>query len=891
MPESSPSPAPGNARGLSKQSKALLDTDVKPNRRPTTPRPAGIGTPAGQGSADTSPRTRPGMSGEHDNPATPRRTTSTGPIVSARGGGPMSSAVKVCVRVRPFIKEELDGDRSEGKCALCIAMPSETQVQMLHMGPGYAHGNESTRSFDFDRCYWSHDKEHPLFANQETLMTELGNEMVQGAMSGFNNCIFAYGQTGSGKSYSVLGGPGPDRGLLPRVVEELFAQTSQCKDGTTCKTLVAFMEIYNEHVGDLLLHPEKGKEQEKLQVKQHPVLGVIIPGLTKAAVGSCGEVLQLVDFGSTMRHVSATAMNASSSRSHCIFSFELSISDAASGAVRMSHTHLVDLAGSERSRRTQATGTRLQEGNMINKSLSTLARVISELAKKNKGNPPFRDSKLTFILKESLCGNSRTVMMAAISPNSADYEETLSTLKFAQSAKKVRIDAKVNQVNEKGIEVELRNELQELKEQLKRFEQDKMLDQRRLSLQQRRLQEQEQLVAMYSSQQDWPRLLEEERKRRAARSALAPEAVEKLREKLRLKQDRSGDSDGSSSTNESDTSSGSATEEKDNIVLLRFHGLADATGSAIQSSIPSSMTLTGPAAGRVLQKGLGKVNARANELGTRLTEAREACDGAQKAANILSDKSRLRLRLRAMVTLDPDSLNTSIAIRCWRTSKIALEDSEALSRQLSARRVGLVGHQLSQSFFDKDEEETAVALITEEELHVRCAWLQEQLHEFTMAQLERHRDGGSADDEDDAPPFADAWEEAGKRVGLNASQGNEVIQTAFQAFAAAETRAAEQEARAKAAEYKLCKVEEDLARARMRIKTLEEERRMSTVLNSNLAVTPKGSRVGARSKAHDVALAIARTFDSALGAVDAAQLALESVGAELSSPSKQDGNT
>merc|ERR1711974_234150 len=156
---------------------------------------------------------------------------------------------------------------------------------------------------------------------------------------GFNNCIFAYGQTGSGKSFSVLGGTGEARGLLPRVVEGLFKHTQALPPGTTCKTIVAFLEIYNEHIRDLLEQRDPSHQDKdhpkKLEVKQHPVLGTIIPGLTEAAVDTCQEVLDLVEYGAALRHVSATAMNAASSRSHCIFTFKISVSDT-DGQAKMS---------------------------------------------------------------------------------------------------------------------------------------------------------------------------------------------------------------------------------------------------------------------------------------------------------------------------------------------------------------------------------------------------------------------------------------------------------------------------------------------------------------------------------------------------------------------------
>lgn len=367
------------------------------------------------------------------------------------------SKIKVCVRVRPFIREETEGDRCGGVTECCIAMPSKTRVEMTDR-------NKEMRGFDYDRCYWSHDKNHPLYATQQTLQDELGLTLLSNAMNGFNNCIFAYGQTGSGKSYSVLGGGGDQRGLLPRVVDRLFEAIAAMPTETVCKTQVSFIEIYNEQILDLLAPDQLNPP--KLEVRQHPVLGTFIPGMTDPAVSTAAAVMELIEYGTQNRKTSATAMNESSSRSHCIFKFTVQQVEL-NGEAKMSQTNLVDLAGSERAGRTKATGDRLKEGAAINQSLSTLARVISELAKNTKrANPPFRDSKLTYILKECLSGNSKTIMMAAISPSLTDYDETLSTMKFAQSVKNVQTKAVSNTHNSQGIEVQLRQELDDLKAQL-----------------------------------------------------------------------------------------------------------------------------------------------------------------------------------------------------------------------------------------------------------------------------------------------------------------------------------------------------------------------------------------------------------------------------------------
>merc|ERR1719272_969331 len=245
--------------------------------------------------------------------------------------------------------------------------------------------------------------------------------------------------------------------------------------------MVCFLEIYQEEIEDLLMDEEALKKRalvqmdaKKLAVREHPSSGTFIPGLTEVAVGSAEEVMQLLAYGMTLRKTASTAMNATSSRSHCIFTFKTSMSED-DGGMKMSQTHIVELAGSERADKTKATGDRLKEGAAINQSLSALANVVSDLSKKGNTKPAFRTSKLTHILKESLTGNSKTIMMAAISPASGDHAETLSTMKFAQSVKLVQTKACVNTVAG-GASEALVVELLKLKAQLQEYESSKMED-------------------------------------------------------------------------------------------------------------------------------------------------------------------------------------------------------------------------------------------------------------------------------------------------------------------------------------------------------------------------------------------------------------------------------
>jgi len=624
-----------------------------------------------------------------------------------------SPAIKVCIRVRPFIREELEGDRAVGgDVRLCIQMPTTTQVVMTREG-------DDPRSFDFDRCYWSHNKEHPLYADQQTLQEELGECMLEKALAGFNNCIFAYGQTGSGKSFSVLGGTGEARGLLPRVVEGLFRHLAAMPAGTTCKTIVAFLEIYNEQIRDLLAQPDPTGKQQKLDVKQHPVLGTIVPGLTEAAVGTCQEVLDLVDYGTNMRQVSATAMNATSSRSHCIFTFKTSVS-ASGGQAKMSQTHFVDLAGSERAGRTKATGDRLKEGASINQSLSTLARCISELAKKKgkKGNPPFRDSRLTYILKESLAGNSKTVMMAAISPSECDYEETLSTMKFAQSAKQVSTKAVANSVNEKGVEEALRRELEELRAQLRELEAQKDPGPEvgaRHSVTQRRFHETEQLCVFYGT--DWDSLLEMERARMQKRVGL--KSISEIDVDALVRAQEAQEAAAAEALDDADTESAasSATEVEqqsryDLIYLDKPAVEPDVADDVVRVAVRipscrSALAVTGPMAARMLSRGAGDADQHTADWQQCQRDADEV---ERLSAELLPPppEGEVGLKLHVVAVVDPqDPGRAELAVRVARGDPPADDSTEWLSGEQLRQRLAWLRDQCDGGERESSMEEAA----------------------------------------------------------------------------------------------------------------------------------------------------------------------------------------
>ncbi|KAL0268806.1 UNVERIFIED_CONTAM: hypothetical protein PYX00_010619 [Menopon gallinae] len=379
-----------------------------------------------------------------------------------------SDKIKVAVRVRPFNRRELE-------------LGAQTVIEMdghqtiLHHPSHDKIERKQPKTFAFDHCFYSCDPGGENFASQEVVFDSLGRDILDNAFKGYNACIFAYGQTGSGKSYTMMGSL-EHKGIIPRLCDSLFDTISKQESSElSYKVEVSYMEIYNERVHDLL-DPKPNKQS--LKVREHNVLGPYVDGLSQLAVTSFQDIDNLMTEGNKSRTVAATNMNSESSRSHAVFSVILTqtLTDTQSGVTgeKVSRMSLVDLAGSERAVKTGAVGDRLKEGSNINKSLTTLGIVISKLA--DQSNPanknkdkfvPYRDSVLTWLLKDNLGGNSKTVMVATISPSVDNYEETLSTLRYADRAKRIVNHAVVNEDPNARIIRELRQEVEALKEMLK----------------------------------------------------------------------------------------------------------------------------------------------------------------------------------------------------------------------------------------------------------------------------------------------------------------------------------------------------------------------------------------------------------------------------------------
>ncbi|XP_038582388.1 centromere-associated protein E isoform X3 [Micropterus salmoides] len=365
------------------------------------------------------------------------------------------SAVKVCVRVRPLIARE---ESTASENAEPVQLFWKTDKKSIHQ---IDDGN-STKSFSFDRVFTAAETTNHLYQ-------EIAKPLVVSTVEGYNGTIFAYGQTSSGKTFTMMGS---DRipGVIPLAVEDVFQTIKTCPKKEFLLR-VSYMEIYNETVTDLLVDSWKRKP---LEVREAINKNIYVADLTEELVTSPAQALAWIRKGEKNRHYGKTKMNQRSSRSHTIFRMILESrerSDPASGenadgVIIVSHLNLVDLAGSERASQTGAEGTRFKEGCNINRSLFTLGQVIKKLTDEGqKGFTNYRDSKLTRILQNSLGGNAKTVIICTITPVTVD--ETLSTLQFASTAKKMKNDPHVTEVSDDGALLKrYRNEIVDLKRRL-----------------------------------------------------------------------------------------------------------------------------------------------------------------------------------------------------------------------------------------------------------------------------------------------------------------------------------------------------------------------------------------------------------------------------------------
>jgi kinesin family protein 1/kinesin family protein 3/17 len=370
-------------------------------------------------------------------------------------GGSKGENVKVALRVRPLSTKELGNEEMP-----CVAINDAGDMITLREEEGKDY------QFGFDMIFGSK-------AEQIQLYHHVGVPALQNTLTGFNGTIFAYGQTGSGKTF-CMAGTQDDPGIIPRINKALFNKVHQDHSNPECTrkylVVISYLEIYNEIIFDLLNPPQdKGKLGGGLQIKEHPVLGIYVKDLQEIVVADDAKLTELMDRGNKSRAVSATLMNATSSRSHSVFTVKVHQKDEEDSSNNVfAKLNLVDLAGSERQKGTGATGQTLKEGANINKSLSALGNVINALVESSGSSKkvfiPYRNSKLTRVLQESLGGNSLCTMLATLSPALCNLEETLSTVRYANRAKQIKVSAKKNE--EASQISRLQSEVNELKKLL-----------------------------------------------------------------------------------------------------------------------------------------------------------------------------------------------------------------------------------------------------------------------------------------------------------------------------------------------------------------------------------------------------------------------------------------
>ncbi|KAM4690523.1 stAR-related lipid transfer protein 9 [Rhinophrynus dorsalis] len=406
--------------------------------------------------------------------------------------------VRVALRVRPPSKRET----AEGARIILNVDEKVARIRNLkldHKADGCGDTRERLMEFGFDYCYWSVDPGDPKYASQEVVFQDLGTSVLSEAINGYNVCLFAYGQTGSGKTYTMMGTPA-SVGLTPRICEGLFSCSEDSPETPSSSRIeVSFLEIYNERVRDLLNQLEQ-KKPYTLRIREHPEKGPYVQGLSQHVVTDYEQVVALLEEGMENRITAATHVHDASSRSHAIFTIQYTKAMLEDGLPTeiASKINLVDLAGSERASPNYCKD-RLTEGSNINRSLVTLGIVISALAQNSQmtsscqsinsiasdgdsGSPgsmngakrqpyvPYRDSILTWLLKDSLGGNSKTIMIATVSPSSSSYNETMSTLRYASHAKNIINKPRVNEDANVKLIRDLREEINRLKNMLRSFE-------------------------------------------------------------------------------------------------------------------------------------------------------------------------------------------------------------------------------------------------------------------------------------------------------------------------------------------------------------------------------------------------------------------------------------
>ncbi|EDV25164.1 Kinesin-like protein KIF3A [Trichoplax sp. H2] len=362
--------------------------------------------------------------------------------------------VQVAVRCRPLNEKEKNDRQAH------VIKVNEANGTVTLNTEHSRTGDHGSKTFTFDTVFGSDSKQVDVY-------NQTARKIVESVLEGYNGTIFAYGQTGTGKTFTMEGVRStPElRGIIPNSFAHIFGHIAKSQGDARFLVRVSYMEIYNEEVRDLL-----GKDQNaRLEVKERPDVGVYVKDLSAFVVNNADDMDKIMNIGNKSRSVGATDMNAQSSRSHAIFSITVECSEKGPDGeqhVRVGKLHLVDLAGSERQTKTGATGVRLKEATKINLSLSTLGNVISALVDGRSTHIPYRNSKLTRLLQDSLGGNAKTVMIATVGPSIYNVEESISTLRYANRAKNIKNHAKINEDPKDAMLRQFQQEIEKLKKQL-----------------------------------------------------------------------------------------------------------------------------------------------------------------------------------------------------------------------------------------------------------------------------------------------------------------------------------------------------------------------------------------------------------------------------------------
>ena len=357
--------------------------------------------------------------------------------------------VKVIGRIRPFLRSSQHDEANETNIVQVF------QDHVLEVTSG-ARGQFGSKTFQLHRVLGQHATQHDVFQEVSPILEQ--------SLVGYSCSFFAYGQSGSGKTHTMLGNhywenpseeqhqsfmSNDDDGLIPRSMQWLFQQLSETKDGILPKISVSYLEIHNEHVIDLLVTTSSTVKTPSLEIREYKRGEMYVPNLTTVDVTSIHEVMDVLLTGVRARSLATTDLNDHSSRSHTIFQCYVELYHSDQKTITRSKISFIDLAGSEKLKAHQCSNfsrERIAELKSINRSLSTLGACISALSQRKRGHIPYRDSKLTRLLQDALGGSTKTIMIVTLSPSSYCYEETISTLQFADRAMRVQISANPNRV-------------------------------------------------------------------------------------------------------------------------------------------------------------------------------------------------------------------------------------------------------------------------------------------------------------------------------------------------------------------------------------------------------------------------------------------------------------